>query len=623
MRLLGAICLTWALSLSLAPASAAPQASLHEVNQAYSHRDANGDGFAELRSIRSLDLHRTPTGATRGAVLVIAESRLVSSPAAEGLRDALRTHADDLAAEGWAVLGVAMQVYDGPVHQDGRTLLAMREYLRAVKQVVPDFAGVVLVGSFPEAVLIRQYNWRQHGKTTLHKGEDGEEVFGGEKVYRLRSVPEIVASSCDLILADLDGHWERLYHIGPEELPWVLAVYPDAQPPDEDTPLHRWINGGPTPHFERGTKGFQDFFLVNDGRFEAAFVADGVLDVRPLDDLQDAECAEADRERGNPIARPDIILSRIDARHIALKPKAGVRGVDGEGLLDAHGLPQVVAFPSDKETPRGLSVWERDPALEQALLIEFFQRNHRFRRGEFRDDLKPAAIAFDLGSPMRSLVASRTEWTDFDEPSLDVHGDDATLLGAVEWLKRAAILRSINAHSDPWGSHFGKVEDVAALEAACGGQAWSWIREGAKLVPTLGATGKLDFAICRTLWQNRALPDSASLFLHSGCGITSPGAADRYPYSDPRYGYWQGAEALLFYCNGLALVGRSKTFYDFPTDFAKRLGEGATFGGAWAHYFDVESAEPDVRKVGRGIGRKRAYFWQVLGDWTLTLAPES
>jgi len=222
---------------------------------------------------------------------------------------------------------------------------------------------------------------------------------------------------------------------------------------------------------------------------------------------------------------------------------------------------------------------------------------------------------------MSELLASRPEWKDFKEAGYDIHGDEATLLGVAQWLKRPALMRFVNAHSDPWGSHFKKVEDVQALEKECGGQPWSWARQDHRLVPTLGATGKLDFSIARTLWQNGALPDTASFFLHFGCEIISPEGADMIPYNHPRYGYWQGGEGLLFYCKGLSLVGRAKVFYDFPTEFAKKMGEGKTFGEAWAYYYEAESAEKDINKVGGGIGRKRAYFWSVLGDWTLMLKP--
>lgn len=607
-------------------ATASEATSLTKLNKQFSHYDPNGDGKAEIEWVRSAGLGRKAQGRCRGTVMVVIEPRLLvdrrgqASERLLSLRPALSMYAKDLAAEGWRVFGVAMQVYAGPTHQDGRTLLAMRDYLRQVKRIVPDLSGVVIVGSFPEAMLVRQYNWRQHTETVLNKGKPNEEKFEGKKVHRLRSVAELVAWRCELVVSDLDGNWEQLYHEGPEDLPSILAIYPEARLPEGAGPEDEWLKGGPTKYYEKGSDRYSDFFFVNDGRFAAETMENGGINLRLLDDERDDECSAADKQRGNPMARPDLLVSRIDTRHIALKPKASLRGAKGEGLLNDKGLPQAVTFPSEKETPGGVGVWEWDPVLERKLLIEFFDRNHRYRHGEFAQHLKPAAAAYGLGSAMPELVAARPEWKDFKEPGYDVHDDEATLLAAVQWLKRPAALRFIGAHSDPWGSHFKKTEDVAALEKECGGQPWSWVKQGTQLVPTLGATGKLDLAVTRTLWQNGVLPDTASFYLHSGCEGTAPACAERVPYNHPEYGYWQGAEGLLFYCKGLALVGRSKVFYDFPTDFAKQLGEGKTFGEAWAHYFDTESAESDVRKVGGGIGRKRAYFWGVLGDWTLRLS---
>ncbi len=521
-------------SLAEAVDTAGPEFSLH---------DMNADGYAEIRAIRDLRITRTPEGENRGGVLVIVEPRLLrEGPRSEvplgDLRPALETYADDLALEGWEAAIVSMQVYDGPVHQDGRTLLAVREYLRRIRELAPDLAGAVLVGSFPEAVLVRQYNWRQHRKTVLRKGGPDEEKFGDEAVYRVRSVPELVAGRGEIVLADLDGKWEDLYHIGPEQLPWVMAVYPGAEPPDEDARLDTWLNGGPTSEYETGTKTFTDFFFVNDGRYESTPEGGGI-NLALRDDLQDDECSDADKQRGNPMARPEIVVSRINALHIGLRPKRDLRGVNGEGLLDENGRPQTVTFADPKDVPRGLSVWERDPATERQLLLEFFRRNHRYRHGEFSDHLRPAAAAYGLSNPMGSLCKARADWSSLDHTGYECIGDDADLASVVRWLARPAVLRAVRAHSDPWGSSFKKVEDAADLEEACGGQAWAWTRRDNTLVPTLGKAGKLDSAPLRTLWQNGVLPDTANLFLHSGCDITRPGGVAQHAYNHSEYGYWQ------------------------------------------------------------------------------------
>ena len=62
-----------------------------------------------------------------------------------------------------------------------------------------------------------------------------------------------------------------------------------------------------------------------------------------------------------------------------------------------------------------------------------------------------------------------------------------------------------------------------------------------------------------------------------------------------------------------------RCFYDEPREFAAVLGNGGTIGDAWRRYFELESQAANWDEVGGDIGRKRAYFWSVVGDCTLTL----
>ena len=64
----------------------------------------------------------------------------------------------------------------------------------------------------------------------------------------------------------------------------------------------------------------------------------------------------------------------------------------------------------------------------------------------------------------------------------------------------------------------------------------------------------------------------------------------------------------------VSLLGNAVCFY-----VCDGRAAGKTFGETWAHYFEIESLAEDAEKVGGGIGRKRSYFWSVLGDWTLRL----
>src|SRR5206468_3572367 len=98
----------------------------------------------------------------------------------------------------------------------------------------------------------------------------------------------------------------------------------------------------------------------------------------------------------------------------------------------------------------------------------------------------------------------------------------------------------------------------------------------------------------RTLYENRVLPDTPNLYFHTGCESVHPWMVETEPYNSPKEGYLQIGEAFLMFGNGLALIGRSKVFYDEPRDFWKTLGAGGTWGDGWRRYFDVEGADAEL-----------------------------
>ncbi|GIW71606.1 MAG: hypothetical protein KatS3mg102_1148 [Planctomycetota bacterium] len=627
----------WVLAAAAA-GSAAEQDPVARLCTAYSGFDLDGDGTLEIEALAPLLPEAGAARAEAGTpplVLVLVEARLLRPlaeertappagrvPGVAALRAALARFARDLGEEGWRARVLLASVYAGPRHQDGKTLLALRRFLRAVWQAEPALAGAVLVGRFPEALLVRSYNWRKRGQLVLHRGSPQQQRFT-EGVPYLATIPEAVAMPCELVLCDLDGNWEERYIERRERLPGLIAVFPDGIPP----------RGGVAPYWEWRPQVYEDFFFVNDGHLHAREVlrprADGQsgdevvgLDVEIFDEQQDAECSAADRERPNPIARPEIVVSRLNPYGIALRPRAAVRGLGGEGLLDAAGRPQPVVFAEPAAVPRPRELWEPDPALERQLLIEYFTRNHRYRHGAYDHALGPAAIGHGLGSGWQAMRRAVPAWRTFAEPGYD-GGSQASLLEVVQWLGRPAGVRELRAHTDAWGAQFGRAEPRALLQAA-GGIPWHWEQQGTRLVPALPRAGtKLDFPLLRTLWQNRVLPEQGSLYVHIGCDSVKPAGGAALPYSDPRYGYWQGAAALLFYGQGLALIGRGKVFYDSPRGLYRALGEGECFGEGWRRYFELESAAGSPAEVGGGIGRKRAYFWSVLGDFTLRLRAAS
>jgi hypothetical protein len=618
----------FALSFS-SPAGAVAPESLASICEAHAGLDVDGDGIAEVERLSLVAREDSEDeAANTPLLLVLVEERLLAplssktgDAGAADIMASLRTFLDDLRVDGFRPRLVRAAVYAGERHQDGLTLLGLRRFLQAVRAWDSSLAGAVLVGSFPDAYLVRSYNWRLHRPVTLRKGTPAEKRYG--KVPHLRTVPEGVAQRSELVLSDLDGRWEERYIQGARRLRTVYGIYPDGIPP----------RGGPAADTQIGGVVFEDFFFVDDGRLDVREVLgpgpDGQgeqvvgYELEPLDAYEDAECAPADLERPNPMARPDICVSRIDARRVALRPRRDVRGVDGRGLLDEEGRPQAVRFTSKQAVPKWRSIWERDPALERRLLVEYFARNHAFRAGAFPEEaFRPTAIARDLGNGWKQVRNGHARWNGLSQPER-YRGQKATLIDLVAWLKEPAVLRDLRGHSDPWGTTFGRT-DLTALLGEAGGTPWSWTRKGDRLVPSLEAAckgGKADFAIYRTLWENRVLPETGSIYMHTGCDSISPGGAKRRSYTHPGYGSWQGAEALMFYTGALAVVGRAKVFYDAPRGFYPALAEGRTVGEAWARYFELESAATNRKQVGGGIGRKRAYFWSVLGDWTLRLRP--
>ncbi len=526
------------VALLALPQATARDESLDAVCARFPGRDQDADGSAEILRLEKLAA-ASCADAAAPLVLALVEGRLLDQKGG-ALRVCLERWLADLAAEGFRAALVRADLYGGARHQDGLTLLALREFLRAVCAADPALAGVVLVGAFPEAFLVRTVNWRKHCELTLNRGTDREKAFA-EPIDFLSTVPEGVAHTCDLVLGDLDGRWERLYTQPRERLPYWHAVFPDGVPE----------GGGIAQDFERGGLVYEDFFHVNDGHLEVREVLDpqgnvAALHVIPLDEVRDAECSAADRERSNCIARPDVLVSRLNARGVAA-----------------------------------------DAAQETRLLLEYFERNHRYRTGELDPVFQPASISHGLGSGYGVLKEAAAEWAALAAPELDVQGAPG-LLEAVAWLKRPAVLRTIRAHSDRWGSSFERGE-------------------------------RLDCAALRALWQDGALQDGASFYLHTGCEAISPAGAETLPCTDPGYGKDNSAAGLLFFAQGLALAGRAKVFYDEPRGFCPALAAGATFGAAWARYFEIESQAATWMEVGDDIGRKRSYFWSVLGDWTLRL----
>ncbi len=561
--------------------------------------DIDHDGAVEIARI---DEYVKPQGVVPDAapVFVLVESRLAElskKQAGDPLHAAMATYASDLVREGFWPKVEVVDCPPAPAHQDGKYVLAFRALFRAERTANPNFAGAVFVGHFPDAMLVRTVAWQRNDAFTLRAGTKDEAKYPQGTPW-IRNVPELIAHRADIVLADLDGDWEGVYTQPRTAVPSVCGAFPKRIPPG---------GGGLAADAEWSAIDYEDFFHVADGH---ATKSDAGTVFLPPTEGSNLECSAADRGRPNAMAVPDICISRIDARGVALQPVAD--------LLDEKGHPK--AGLQGKATPQGWigAAWHHDDALELKLMIEFFDRNHRYRTGALNPSFVPASLECGLGSGFDVVRSASPKWASLDAKGLDV-GGSPDLVAVAHWLQNDSVLRTIRAHSDPWGSAFA-APDLKAL-ADYAGPAWAFDVKDGEFTPSLDRAcrgGKLDFFLLRTLYENRHR-DGACFYVHTGCESISPAGADRLPWSDPGYGGMNGAEAVLFYGNGLALVGRAKVFYDEPRGFCESLGEGKTFGDAWRRYFELESAAKTWGEVGDDIGRKRAYFWSVLGDFTLRL----
>lgn len=568
---------------------------LKDLCEEFTGFDFDRDGAPEI--VRARVLGGSGTGYPL-RVVGFVEERLTDDA---DLLARLQRWADDLAAEGFGVDLVALTTYQGDRHQDGLTVLALRNMLQVWRAWEPGLAGAVLVGHFPDAYLVRSVNWRKSAPVVLRKGTPEERRF--ERRRFLRRIPETVAPRCDLVLADLDGPWEERYVLEPTAFPRVVAVFEEDGVPE---------GGGTALDVEVGETVYRDVFHVADGRCEV----DG-LEVRLFDDDRDLECTTFDRRAGNPIAQPDIFVSRIDARGVAWSPNLAF---EGEPLLDGEGRPREVALASGTKVDVFGDLWQPDPALERRLLNDYFDRNHAYRTEPAGDAYRPASIAHGLPSGMRVLRLADESWASFDEDGYDVKRG-AGLDDLLAWFQRPATFRTLRAHSDGRCATF-EATDVDRVHGLLGAPPLGWTKKEDRLVPSLAAAtrrGRADFFLWRALWEANHAAGAPYLMLHTGCEAISPPGARKHPSADEAYGRWGHGESLLFLTPAVGIVGRAKVFYDEPRGFVPALADGQTVGEAWKRYPETESKADRWSDVGGDIGRKRSYFWSILGDATLTL----
>lgn len=604
------------------PAVLQEASPLAELCTVYSNYDRTKDGQVEIASLRLLASQSLAPQANEQVskrMVLLVEQRLLDIQGEENtLLPALQRWAEDLANEGYVANVIAVDFAFNHQHRDGEYLLALREFLRELHRDY-HLEGVVLVGRFPDAYLVRTCNWNRRGNLTLHKKTPREATY--HKVNYVRRVPEVVAQRADIVLSDLDGRWEDVYVQQKTEFPSILAVF------EGDIP----VGGGECLDVRSSLKSFSDCFHVADGTLEIiepsgqaseGQASEGKTIVRLSKQAKTTECTPDDLKLPNPMAQPEITVSRVNAAGIAWSPRNDIVGVEGKQLLDADGQPQAVQFASKKQVPNWrYGIWRADPQLELRLLTDYFDRNHDYRTGTAEIAWRPSAIACDLPSGYRVMRRAAGDWERQENRRLADVRRRPQLPDFVDWINYPAILRTIRAHTFPQGSQFRR-GNIEKLDEMLADSCWSWTPRGDRLEPSLLAAsgqGMLNWFLLRSLWQNNQVAEQPAFYHHTGCDALSPFGAGQLPFTHKQYGRYQSAEALLLFGNGLALVGRAKVFFDEPRGFAESLRRGDTFGNALGDYFAYDSGAKGSKPCRGSVGRKRAYFWSVLGDCSLRL----
>ena len=568
--------------------------------------DLNQDQHPEIIDLQIME--QISPGLDQGpGLLVLVEQRLLDNdqtlqPNGQ-LSDQLALYSQALSEDGLAPIFLAVDLERSERHQDGQTLLALRRLLQATKKHYPDFQGTVLLGAFPEAMLVRRWAWL-HGNRAVTFGDTTYNKGKGPRATYLAFDPELVSHRTDCVLMDLDGPWESLYVQPATPIDCIKLIADDA------AVYQQFKNETVTfsaQRFSIEPKTYQDFFFIDDAQLKIVDRQPDSLTLETTYQLGLPEVPVDQRSVPNPLAAPDILVSRINALHVAANPP--------RAALSETGRPQAV--PADQPSP---NQFQRSPELERGLLVDYLQRNLQHRRGETTENQNRAAL---LTTDLRTFDHRYLEnLSDQFADTAQFHR--ATAVGFAQFMKTPALVKGISAHSAPDRSILMSGYDPTELADETGGDYWQWQKVGDVYQPSYQdrhVCNTIRTSLLRTMWENGKLKDTGSCFyIHAGCEATSPLHASDAAYHDPRYGgSTQIAESLMFFGQGLALIGRAKVFYDRPSHperyFDRTHGR---FGNILSGYYQEELAS---QKMGQDVaGRNRVYFWSILGDWTLRLS---
>ena len=589
----------------------------------YQNYNINADPSPEIISLEyaSFENKSESIPANGRLVLVLIEPRILApipglNPS-DDLISRLIRYKGDIRAEGYHSRFIIANVYRGNRNQDGRTVIAIRRFLRDVKTAHPNLEGVVLVGSFPETAFVRRMIWAPTFE---------QDVMGQRRTGRYLDIyPGTIDTRTDIILSDLTGNWESLYHEAGLHIQGIIAY------PDTNTATQQWsdgifVNTGnfSSNIFRIDDIAYNDVFYLDDANFtilEQRNAPNPLLRISVNSNLLNPELSADDRTRVNKIARPEISVSRINAFNIAFDPDPNLSGTDGKKFLDVNGNPQIVTSANNIIPQNQVNFFTfRNPILERKLYVSYFDRNHKFRVGAFGN--LPFRVGTINGAPELSADTFANDLNKASNsflPALVVR--NANLANYVNFYKQPSVLKGITAHSTGQYSEFHNTATPEQIQSEVGGNPIRWIKFGNQYQPSYAnLNGVADLFIHRAMWHNNTLRTAgASIMVHDGCEANAAYGNFNLPYQDPNYAKWQNMEGILFFTNTVALVSRAKVFNDRPWGFPEGFSNNdrANVGMAFKNYYEMLSNNSAVTRD--YAHHKRAYNWSLNGDWTVRL----
>lgn len=548
---------------------------------------------------------------TKKLVIILVEPRLLetipeSTYSPTDLLKRLYNFKIDLQREGFQARFIEAKVYAGPIHKDGKTLLVIRELFKTIKNSYSNFDGAVLVGSFPEAMIVR--TWLRPETFSFDIPAENAAFPAGTLAYHIGV--GIHAYRSEIVLANLDGKWDNIYHQS-ETVPSGIFI-PDTEE-KLSPPWTRVVSK--KGNYRLDSMNFKDFFWIKDDEWRVESQKQDsitlLMNSNQLDSTRAAlyqlnpELGSFDQSSPNAIALPDIFVSRINAKHIAANPDSR--------LLDQNGKPSRIPYNAGISTD--IFSWKHSADLERKLLIDYFDRNHAFRTGQFSSNgLSVSKIEFNLG-----LYNINEGLAGISAPSSEFQ--NASLLEFVKWLKMPILIRGISAHTSGRSACmtvFRNDKQYNQIELETGGTPWRWVHQNSEYIPSFEGHYTADLNLYRTIWENNVLKNTTpSFFLHMGFDVNTPDRADCASYCAPEYGACQAAESFLFYLNGLSIMSRSKMYNNGPDGFGYGFdsSDNAHFGNGWKEHFLNESQNTTLAKS--PTERKKSSLWSICGDWTL------